>query len=70
MPPHVVPAAPPAPVVPGPPPELVPVAPPFPLTEASLLIDDVLLPHAATTNDRVEAITSVGKAPMPLERSD
>ena len=70
--PHTGPAAPPAPVpVPGPPPELVPVAPPFPLTEASLLlIDDVLLPHAATTNDRAEAITSAGNAPMPLERSD
>jgi hypothetical protein len=44
----------------------------LPFTEASGLIDDVLLPHAATTNDSADAITSTGTAPMPmpLERSD
>jgi hypothetical protein len=68
------PAAPPVPVPPDVPPVPVPpVVPPLPFTDASLpLIDEVLLPHAATNNDSAEAITSAGNAPMPmpLERSD
>ena len=76
-PPHAGPAAPPVPVpvLPAVPPDVpaVPVVPPLPFTDASLpLIVEVLLPHAATTNDSAEAITSAGNAPMPmlLERSD
>jgi hypothetical protein len=59
-------------VPPDVPPVPPPVVPPLPFTEASGLIDDVLLPHAATTNDSADAITSTGTAPMPmpLERSD
>jgi hypothetical protein len=78
-PPHAAPCAPPVPVPvfpavpPGVPPTPPPVVPPLPFTEASLpLIDDVLLPHAATSKDSADAITSAGNAPMPmpLERSD
>jgi hypothetical protein len=49
-----------------------PAVPPLPFTEASLLIDDVLLPQAASTNESDEAINSAGNTPMPvlLERSD